>query len=41
MLALLALGATGGDTVQVTASGAAADEALRRIGALAERNFDE
>jgi PTS hybrid protein len=41
VLALLALGATGGDTVRVSASGPDAEEALRRVRALADRNFDE
>lgn len=41
VLALLALNARGGDTVEVSASGPAADEALTKVRALAERNFDE
>jgi PTS hybrid protein len=41
ILALMALGAKGGDTVRVSATGPSAGEALERIRALAERNFDE
>lgn len=41
VLALLALGARGGDTVEVSASGPAAGAALARVRALAERDFDE
>ncbi|TDP97623.1 dihydroxyacetone kinase phosphoryl donor subunit DhaM [Labedaea rhizosphaerae] len=41
VLGLLGLGARGGDTVSVSASGPAAQEALDRVRALAERNFDE
>ncbi|MEO6083668.1 MAG: dihydroxyacetone kinase phosphoryl donor subunit DhaM [Umezawaea sp.] len=41
VLALMALGAPGGARIEVVASGADAQEALRRIEELAERGFDE
>lgn len=41
VLALMALGARGGDEVQVSASGRQAAEALRAFQDLAARNFDE
>ena len=41
VLALMALGARGGDTVRISAGGPHAAEALRRIRDLAARNFDE
>jgi phosphoenolpyruvate---glycerone phosphotransferase subunit DhaM len=41
VLALMGLAARGGDTVTVSATGADAAEALRRISDLAERRFDE
>ncbi|MCP2166969.1 dihydroxyacetone kinase phosphoryl donor subunit DhaM [Goodfellowiella coeruleoviolacea] len=41
VLGLMALGARGGDRIEVTARGTDADEALRRITDLAERRFDE
>jgi PTS hybrid protein len=41
VLSLMGLGATGGDTVRVTATGDAAEEALRRIGDLAAAGFDD
>ncbi|PRX49250.1 phosphocarrier protein HPr /dihydroxyacetone kinase DhaM subunit [Prauserella shujinwangii] len=41
VLALMSLGARKGDRIEVSASGAQAEEALRRIEALVERNFDE
>jgi len=41
VLAVMALGARGGDTVQLSAAGPAAADALRRIRDLAARDFDE
>jgi PTS hybrid protein len=41
VLALMALGARGGDTVRISAAGSQATEALQRIQDLATRNFDE
>jgi PTS hybrid protein len=41
VLGLMALGARGGDTIQVQAGGAQAAEALTRIRELAARNFEE
>ena len=41
VLALMALGAKGGDTVRMSATGPQATEALRRIRDLADRRFDE
>lgn len=41
VLALMALGARGGDTVRISAAGPQATEALQRIQDLATRNFDE
>ncbi|MFC4004838.1 dihydroxyacetone kinase phosphoryl donor subunit DhaM [Prauserella oleivorans] len=41
VLALMSLSARKGDTIEVTATGGQAGEAIRRIQALAERNFDE
>jgi phosphoenolpyruvate---glycerone phosphotransferase subunit DhaM len=41
VLALMSLGAKGGDTVEVSASGPQADEALRRVAELAARGFEE
>jgi PTS hybrid protein len=41
VLALMGLGAPGGETVQVTASGKDAEEAIRRVQDLADRSFDE
>lgn len=41
VLGLMALGARGGDTIRLTATGPAAAEALTRIRDLAARNFDE
>jgi PTS hybrid protein len=41
VLALMGLGAPGGASVEVVASGKDAEEALRRIEELAERGFDE
>jgi PTS hybrid protein len=41
VLALMALGARGGDTVRISAAGSQATEALQRIHDLAARNFDE
>ncbi|HEX6339716.1 dihydroxyacetone kinase phosphoryl donor subunit DhaM [Umezawaea sp.] len=41
VLALMGLGAPGGARIEVVASGADAEEALRRIEELAERGFDE
>ncbi|MFL6142242.1 MAG: dihydroxyacetone kinase phosphoryl donor subunit DhaM [Labedaea sp.] len=41
VLALMALGARGGDTVRVSATGGQAAEALRRVRELAGRGFDE
>ena len=41
VLALMALGARGGDTIRVAAAGPDAAEALRRVEALAERGFDD
>jgi PTS hybrid protein len=41
VLALMALGARGGDVVRVSADGPAAGEALRRIQELAGRGFEE
>ena len=41
VLALMALGAPGGARIEVVASGADAEEALRRVEELAERGFDE
>jgi PTS hybrid protein len=41
VLALMALGARGGDDVEVSATGRQADEALRRVAELAARGFDE
>jgi PTS hybrid protein len=41
VLALLALAAGHGDTIEVSASGPQAEEALRQITELAARNFDE
>ncbi|GAB3908224.1 dihydroxyacetone kinase phosphoryl donor subunit DhaM [Kibdelosporangium lantanae] len=41
VLALMGLGAHGGDRITVTASGPDATEALRRVGDLVARGFDE
>ncbi len=41
VLALMALGARGGDTITVSATGPQAAEALRRIRDLADRQFDD
>jgi PTS hybrid protein len=41
VLGVMALGARGGDTVRLSASGPQAAEALARVRALAERQFDE
>ncbi|HEV2779815.1 MAG TPA: dihydroxyacetone kinase phosphoryl donor subunit DhaM [Actinophytocola sp.] len=41
ILAVMALGARGGDTVRVSAAGPQAAEALRRVRDLADRRFDE
>lgn len=41
VLALMALGARGGDEVHVAATGPGADEALRRVRGLADRGFGE
>jgi PTS hybrid protein len=41
VLALMALGARGGDTVRISAAGPQATRALQRIQDLATRNFDE
>ncbi|MFB9299021.1 dihydroxyacetone kinase phosphoryl donor subunit DhaM [Kibdelosporangium philippinense] len=41
VLALMSLGAQGGDTVVVSATGPDAAEALRRVGELVARGFDE
>ncbi len=41
VLTLMALGASGGDRVTVTATGPDSEEALRRVGDLAARGFDE
>ncbi|WP_199432760.1 dihydroxyacetone kinase phosphoryl donor subunit DhaM [Qaidamihabitans albus] len=41
VLALMSLGARKGDRIEVRAAGAQAEEALRRIEALVERDFDE
>jgi phosphoenolpyruvate---glycerone phosphotransferase subunit DhaM len=41
VLALMGLGAQGGDRVTVSATGPDAEEALRRVGELASRGFDE
>jgi phosphoenolpyruvate---glycerone phosphotransferase subunit DhaM len=41
ILAVMALGARGGDTVTITATGPQAAEAVSRVRALAERDFDE
>ncbi|GAB3456588.1 dihydroxyacetone kinase phosphoryl donor subunit DhaM [Actinophytocola sediminis] len=39
VLALMSLGAKGGDTIEVAATGRQADEALRRVADLADRGF--
>ncbi|QTR01773.1 HPr family phosphocarrier protein, partial [Saccharothrix algeriensis] len=41
VLALMGLGAPGGSRVEVVATGPDAAEAVRRVGALAARHFDE
>jgi phosphoenolpyruvate---glycerone phosphotransferase subunit DhaM len=41
VLAVLTLGARGGDTIEVSASGPAAEEALAKVRGLVERDFDE
>lgn len=41
VLALMSLSARKGDTIEITATGGQANEAIQRIQALAERNFDE
>lgn len=41
VLALMGLGAQGGDRITVSATGPDAEEALRRVGELAARGFDE
>jgi phosphoenolpyruvate---glycerone phosphotransferase subunit DhaM len=41
VLAVMALGARGGDTVTVSATGSQAAEALRRVRDLADRGFDD
>jgi PTS hybrid protein len=41
VLALMGLGARGGDRIEVTATGPDASEALRRVGDLVARRFDE
>ncbi|OLF05596.1 PTS sugar transporter subunit IIA [Actinophytocola xinjiangensis] len=41
VLALMALGARGGDAIELSATGPQADEALRRVADLAGRGFDD
>ncbi|MGH3863730.1 dihydroxyacetone kinase phosphoryl donor subunit DhaM [Actinokineospora sp.] len=41
VLSLMGLGAAGGDRVRVAATGAEADEAMRRVADLAERGFED